>query len=77
MFIVIFSLYGIWAVYPTVLFIPPKWIDLLQVAWHMFEHTLDVKDFIIYEMRDRLQESQVQEAMSWQDYTFKIDDLIS
>lgn len=50
---------------------------LLQVAWHMFEHTLDVKDFIIYEMRDRLQECQVQEATSWQDYTFKIDDLIS
>lgn len=49
----------------------------MEVAWHMFEHCLDIKEFVVAELMNRMDEARFQEAMTWQDFTLKIDSIIS
>ncbi|KAG8268045.1 Dynein regulatory complex subunit 2 [Homalodisca vitripennis] len=50
--------------------------DDMEIAWHSFEHALDTKDFIICQLQDRMDEAKMQEAMSWQDFVIKVDNMI-
>lgn len=49
----------------------------MEVAWHMFEHCLDVKEFVVAELMNRMDEARIQEAMTWQDFALKMDSIIS
>uniref|UniRef100_A0A1B6H2H7 Dynein regulatory complex protein 1/2 N-terminal domain-containing protein n=1 Tax=Cuerna arida TaxID=1464854 RepID=A0A1B6H2H7_9HEMI len=50
--------------------------DEMEIAWNSFEHILDTKDFIICQLQDRMDEAKMQEAMSWQDFVIKVDNMI-
>lgn len=55
----------------------PQIKEDMEVAWSSFEHALDLKDFIISELAGNIDEAKTQEAMSWQDCSIKIDDLLN
>uniref|UniRef100_A0A1B6LQA5 Dynein regulatory complex protein 1/2 N-terminal domain-containing protein n=1 Tax=Graphocephala atropunctata TaxID=36148 RepID=A0A1B6LQA5_9HEMI len=50
--------------------------DDMEMAWHSFEYALDVKDFIVCQLQHQMEEAKLQEAVSWQDFVIKIDDMI-
>lgn len=54
----------------------PQIKEDMEEAWSTFDHAMDLKDFIINVLADNIDEAKTQEAMSWQDYSLKMDKLL-